>query len=275
MTDHYAVVGNPVEHSRSPQIHALFAAQTGQDIDYGRLLAPLDGFVAAVREFFRAGGQGLNVTVPFKQEAFTLAAQCSDQARLAAAVNTLLLNEAGELCGHNTDGIGLVRDISVNLQQSLAGCSLLLLGAGGASRGILQPLLEQRPAQVVIANRTVAKAEALAQRFAGLGPVEACGYADLAGNAFDWIINATAASLHGELPPIPESTCVSTTRCYDLMYGAEPTAFLNWAAEHGAALQADGLGMLVEQAAESFYLWRGVRPHTAPVMQQLRQQLAP
>ncbi|HHX81897.1 MAG TPA: shikimate dehydrogenase [Pseudomonadaceae bacterium] len=274
MTDKYAVIGNPVEHSRSPDIHAMFAAQTAAAVHYGRLLAPLDGFAAQVDAFFRAGGRGLNVTVPFKQEAFALAAQCSDQARLAGAVNTLLLNEEGQLCGHNTDGIGLLRDISANLQQSLAGCSVLVLGAGGATRGILQPLLEQGPARVVVANRTVVKATELAQLFAPLGPISGCGYSDLPAAPFDWIINATAASLQGELPPLPPACCGPATRCYDLMYGAEPTAFMQWAAAQGAALTADGLGMLVEQAAESWYLWRGVRPETTSVMQRLREQLA-
>ena len=273
MTDNYAVIGNPVEHSRSPDIHAMFAAQSAADVHYGRLLAPLDGFVAQVTAFFRDGGRGLNVTVPFKQEAFALAAQCSEQARLAGAVNTLLLNEEGQLCGHNTDGIGLLRDINTNLQQSLAGCSVLVLGAGGATRGILQPLLAQGPARVVVANRTVAKATDLAQLFAALGPISGCGYADLPAAPFDWIINATAASLQGELPPLPAACCGPATRCYDLMYGAEPTAFMRWAAAQGAALTADGLGMLVEQAAESWYLWRGIRPETAPVMQRLREQL--
>lgn len=273
MSDHYAVIGNPVAHSKSPRIHALFAAQTGEDLHYDRILAPLDGFATRVAAFFEEGGKGLNVTVPFKQEAFALAGQCSDHARLAGAVNTLFRDVHGRLCGHNTDGIGLLRDITENLGQSLTQRSVLVLGAGGATRGILQPLLEQKPASVLIANRTAEKARDLAQLFALFGPVAACGFPELPARPFDWIINATAASLDNDVPPLPPGVCRPGTHCYDLMYGAQPTAFMRWAGEAGAALAVDGLGMLVEQAAESFHLWRGIRPDTAPVIEALRQQL--
>lgn len=274
MSDHYAVIGNPVAHSKSPAIHAMFAAQTGEDLHYARLLAPLDGFVAEVRRFFAAGGKGLNVTVPFKQEAFALADGCSAHAQRAGAVNTLLLDEQGRLQGHNTDGIGLLRDLTENLGQDLAGRKILVLGAGGATRGILQPLLEQQPALVLVANRTPEKARDLAQLFASLGSVAACGYDEVPASPFDWIINASAASLDNTVPPLPPEACGRETACYDLMYGAEPTVFMRWASAAGARLVADGLGMLVEQAAESFRLWRGCRPATAPVIRALREQLA-
>lgn len=274
MTDQYAVIGHPVAHSKSPVIHAMFAAQTGEDLHYDRILAPLDGFATRVAAFFAEGGKGLNVTVPFKQEAFALAGQCSDHARLAGAVNTLFQDVHGRLCGHNTDGIGLMRDITENLGQSLTQSNVLVLGAGGATRGILQPLLEQKPASVLVANRTPDKARDLAQLFALFGPVAACGFPELPARPFDWIINATAASLDNDVPPLPPEVCGPATRCYDLMYAAEPTVFQRWARTAGATLAADGLGMLVEQAAESFRLWRGIRPDTAPVIQSLREQLS-
>ncbi len=270
MTDHYAVMGNPVAHSKSPRIHAAFAKQTGQDLDYGALLIEAGTFPARVNQFFAEGGKGLNITVPFKQEAWELARIRSPQAELAGAVNTLLQDKAGQIHGHNTDGIGLVRDILQNHGGQLAGASILVLGAGGATRGILLPLLQQQPARICIANRTVSKAEELAALFNTHGRVSACGFDALKNQSFDWVLNATAASLQGELPPLPAGLTHKQSWCYDLMYGNEPTIFCRWAQQHGAHKALDGLGMLIEQAAEAFWLWRGVRPDTAPVLQLLR-----
>lgn len=266
MTDRYAVVGNPVTHSKSPLIHAEFARQTGQDMVYDKLTAPLDGFPATVETFRRAGGKGLNVTVPFKEEAFRYAARRTARAELAGAVNTLKF-DGGEILGDNTDGAGLVRDLIVNLKRTLAGRRILLMGAGGAARGVIGPLLEERPAVLVVANRTVARAERLAELFGGR--IAAVSYAALDGQRFDIVVNATAASLKGELPPLPDGLFLAGALAYDMMYGTE-TTFMAWARRHGAAQVADGLGMLVEQAAESFFLWRGVRPDTGPVMRMLR-----
>ena len=271
--DRYGVFGNPIGHSKSPLIHRLFAAQTGQQLSYEPLLAPLEDFVGFARQFF-VEGLGANVTVPFKEQAFALADQLSARAQRAGAVNTLKKLDDGRLLGDNTDGAGLVRDLTSNAGVALAGQRILLLGAGGAVRGVLEPLLAERPAALVIANRTVAKAEQLVQEFADLGPLAACGF-DWIDAPVDLIINGTSASLAGELPPIaPGLIAPGHTVCYDMMYGKEPTAFNRWAAEHGAARTLDGLGMLVEQAAEAFALWRGLRPHSAPVLQHLRELLA-
>jgi shikimate dehydrogenase len=263
-------MGSPVAHSKSPRIHAAFARQTGQDLDYAALLVEPGTFAARVEQFFGDGGKGLNITVPFKQEAWELASVRSPQAELAGAVNTLLQDADGQLHGHNTDGIGLVRDILHNHGGTLAGKSILVLGAGGATRGILLPLLQQQPARICIANRTASKAEELATLFSAHGRVAACGFAALQGQSFDWVLNATAASLQGELPPLPAGLVRTHSWCYDLMYGNEPTIFCRWAEQHGAHQALDGLGMLVEQAAEAFWLWRGVRPDTAPVLRLLR-----
>jgi shikimate dehydrogenase len=279
VTDRYAVMGNPVAHSKSPRIHAAFARQTGQDLEYGALLIEPGTFDERVQRFFEASGKGLNITVPFKQEAWALSDIRSPQAELAGAVNTLLRDEAGRLQGHNTDGIGLVRDIVQNHGGELRGKSILILGAGGATRGIVLPLLQEGVARICIANRTVSKAEELAALFsangaakaAAHGSVSACGFAQLRGQQFDWVFNATAASLHGELPPLPDDLLHANSWCYDLMYATEPTIFCRWAEGHGARKALDGLGMLVEQAAEAFWLWRGVRPDTAPVLADLRK----
>jgi shikimate dehydrogenase len=271
--DRYAVVGDPIGHSRSPAIHALFARQTGQRLSYAALRVPAGTLAAAVAAFRAAGGRGLNVTVPLKEEAFDLAATRTPRAARAGAVNTLVLDGPGAPCGDNTDGCGLVRDLGVNLGVDLAGRTLLVLGAGGAVRGILEPLLAARPARLVIANRTAARAVALAAEFADLGAVSGGGFADLAGARFDVVINATAASLQGAGLALPESLEIAGGFAYDLVYAAAPTPFLRWAAGHGAARVADGLGMLVEQAAESFALWRGVRPQTAPVIAALRKEI--
>jgi len=274
MTDRYAVIGNPVAHSRSPLIHAEFARQTGQDMEYGRLLAPLDDFVASVQRFRREGGRGLNVTLPFKLEAFTLAEQRSQRALDAQAVNTLRF-EADNVFGDNTDGVGLLRDLEVNLAFGLAGRRILLMGAGGAAQGTLGPLLAARPALLTIANRSADKAQRLAERFAAAvrdaaTQLRGGGYAELVGGAFDLVINATSASLQDSVPDLPAGVFAPGSLAYDMMYGSAPTRFLQRARGQGAARLADGLGMLVEQAAESFLIWRGVRPHTAPVIEKLK-----
>lgn len=271
--DHYVVFGNPIGHSKSPLIHRLFAEQTGERLEYETLLAPLDDFTGTAQKFFQKGS-GANVTVPFKEQAFRLADSLTERAQRAGAVNTLRKGLDGRLLGDNTDGAGLVRDLTVNAGVSLHGKRILLLGAGGAVRGALEPLLAEKPAVLVIANRTVEKAEQLAHLFEDLGPVFASGF-DWLEEPVDLIINATSASLAGELPPIsPSLIQPGHTVCYDMMYGKEPTPFCRWATEHGAAQSLDGLGMLAEQAAEAFYLWRGVRPDTAPVLAELRRQLA-
>ncbi|MBI2308043.1 MAG: shikimate dehydrogenase [Rhodocyclales bacterium] len=269
MSDRYCVFGNPVGHSKSPAIHALFARQTGEDIVYEALLAPRDGFADSVRAFVAAGGRGANVTVPFKEEAFRLCTQRSARAQLAGAVNTLSF-AGGEIAGDNTDGAGLVRDLVFNLKTPLAGRRILLLGAGGAARGALGPILEREPEALVVANRTADRAEDLALHFAGFGPVRGCGFAELTGETFDVVINATSASLAGEVPPLPEGLFSPDALAYDMMYGRGDTVFLAHARQLGVPRLADGLGMLVEQAAEAFFVWRGVRPDTAPVLDQLR-----
>ena len=273
--DRYAVIGNPIAHSKSPQIHAAFARQTGQELSYEALLAPVDGFAQTVADFRAHGGRGLNVTVPFKLEAFALAERHTARAQAAGAVNTLAFDADGIL-GDNTDGAGLVRDLTANLDFALAGRRILLLGAGGATRGVLLPLLDSRPARLTIANRTVAKAEALSTLFAaraGDCVLDACGFDALAGRRVDLGINATAASLADELPPLPPGLYAEGALAYDMMYARAPTRFMRAALADGAARVADGLGMLVEQAAESFTLWRGVRPDSAPVLAALRRQL--
>jgi shikimate dehydrogenase len=271
MTDRYAVIGNPIEHSKSPAIHAAFARQTGQDIEYTRMLGDLEEFEADVHDFFEGGGKGMNVTVPFKERAFQLVDELSDRAQSAGAVNTLIPLADGRIRGENTDGIGLVTDLGCNHLFDFAGARILLLGAGGASRGVLRPLLAEAPSQLVIANRTAAKAVALAADMALLGPVEGCGLDELAGRQFDLIINGTAAGLDDEVPPIPDDCLAPGGWTYDMMYASEPTAFVRWGIVHHAAKALDGLGMLVEQAAESFFLWRGVRPETEAVIRMLRQ----
>lgn len=271
--DAYAVMGNPISHSKSPQIHAAFAQQTGQKIIYTATQVDPGGFEQAVGNFFANGGKGLNVTVPFKQEAWALAGELGPEAKQAGAVNTLLMNADGVLVGRNTDGVGLVRDILHNHRGTIAGKNILLVGAGGAARGVLQPLLAENPSLLTIVNRTASRAHELAVDFSKLGNISGASFDDLAGQHFDLIINATAASLQGEVPPLPGECCTESTWCYDMMYGADPTPFMLWAEQQGAQKTLDGLGMLVEQAAESFLHWRGVRPETAPVIQQIRNDL--
>ncbi|HUT42576.1 MAG TPA: shikimate dehydrogenase [Gammaproteobacteria bacterium] len=270
MTDHYAVMGNPIAHSKSPRIHSLFAQQTGEMLDYIAILVALDGFPKAVADFMEFGGKGLNITVPFKEQAWQLATTRSPRAERAGAVNTLVLHANGKHHGDNTDGFGLVRDLRNNHGAELAGRRILLVGAGGAARGVIEPLLDEKPRLLVIANRTADKAVELARHFCTLGHVEGCGLDAIAGQAFDLVINATAASLAGAVPALPDDVVSHTSWCYDMMYGREPTAFMHWGQQRGAQHVMDGLGMLVEQAAESFYLWRKVRPDTAPVIAALR-----
>lgn len=266
----YAVFGNPVAHSKSPRIHQLFARQFGIEIDYQAIEAPLDGFADAISAFRDAGGKGCNVTVPFKQEAWQLANTRSGRAELAGAVNTLRFEEDGTVFGENTDGVGLLRDLTLNLDTKLFDQRILVIGAGGAVRGILGPLIEQAPKKLVVANRTIEKAIELAKLFSTIGPIEPSGFAQLAGQKFDVVINGTAASLSGEVPPIPVDCFADGALAYDLMYASEPTPFMAWASEHGAARVVDGLGMLVEQAAESFSLWLGKQPDTTEVIAALR-----
>ncbi|MEX3628454.1 MAG: shikimate dehydrogenase [Burkholderia sp.] len=276
--ERYAVFGNPVAHSKSPFIHARFAEQTGQAIDYTPRLAPLDGFVAAVREFIAAGGRGANVTVPFKLEAHALADTLSPRAAAAGAVNTLRFEAEGRIHGDNTDGVGLVRDIEQNLGVSLAGARILLLGAGGAARGVVLPMLDRGPLAINIVNRTASKAEELVDQFTQAAHDAGCalagGGATMAERRpYDVIVNATAGSLDAALPECGPAAFGAGTLAYDMMYGAQPTVFMRHAESLGARA-ADGLGMLVEQAAESFHLWRGVRPDGAPVLGALRDVLA-
>ncbi|MBK6971861.1 MAG: shikimate dehydrogenase [Sterolibacteriaceae bacterium] len=272
MTDRYAVVGNPIAHSKSPRIHAAFARQTAQDLSYEAILAPLDGFAASMAGFIAAGGCGMNVTLPFKLEAFALAECHTARAEAARAANTLKF-EPGQILGDNTDGAGLVADLVRNLDCPIAGQRVLLLGAGGAARGVVLPLLGESPASLTVANRTPSGALALRDTFAAQANVAACSFAGLAGQQFDLVINATSASLAGQAPAIPPGLYAPGSTAYDMMYGRGMTAFLASAQSQGASRLADGLGMLVEQAAESFLLWRGVRPDTRLVLADLAAEL--
>ncbi len=273
MPDRYAVMGHPIAHSKSPFIHRRFAAETGESVTYDALPVEPDGFREAVARFRAGGGSGLNVTIPFKEEAFALATRRSARAARAGAVNTLWF-EGTDICGDNTDGIGLVRDLVRNLAVELRDCSVLVLGAGGAARGVVGPLLDESPRVLVIANRTPSRAIELARCFEGQGPVKAAALGALATRAFDVVVNATAASLAGDLPPLPAGTLRAGGVAYDTAYAAQPTPFVGWGAEEGATVSTDGLGMLVEQAAESFRLWRGREPSTGPVIAALRAHLA-
>jgi len=273
--DHYAVMGNPVAHSKSPLIHAAFAGQTGQVLQYKTILVGTKKpgeFAQAVQAFQAAGGKGLNITVPFKQSAWALANIRLERAERAGAVNTLWFDEQRQCIGDNTDGIGLVRDLTQNHGYQIEGQRVLILGAGGAVRGVLAPLLAAKPALCVIANRTVSKAETLVKLFAPLGNVTASTYNALQSKSFDLIINGTSASLQSELPPLPSGLLAEDGWGYDMMYAGTPTLFVQWAQKSGG-VALDGLGMLVEQAAESFYLWRSVKPDTTPVIQKVREQL--
>ncbi|KGE04840.1 Shikimate 5-dehydrogenase I alpha [Pseudohaliea rubra DSM 19751] len=270
----FAVYGNPIKHSKSPIIHTAFAAQFGHRIEYRAVRVELGDFERSARAFFERGGAGLNVTVPFKPEAAAFADRLSERARRAGAANTLHPAADGAILGDNTDGLGLVRDMVVNLGWAVQGARVLVLGAGGAARGVLEPLLLERPHSLYIANRTASKAGELAGIFGELGDVAGGGLEDLEGRAFDLVINATSAGLSGEVPPLPPAMLTERSCCYDMVYGAEPTAFMRWAAQHAAWAVADGLGMLVEQAAESYYRWHQARPETGPVIRQVREVLA-
>ena len=271
--DKYAVFGNPIKHSLSPTIHSLFAEQTGQSLSYRSHLVELGQFASSARRFFDNGGKGLNITVPFKLDAFGFADRLSERAQRAGAINTLALTGDGSLFGDNTDGVGLVTDIADNLGWQIKDRRVLVLGAGGAVRGVLEPLLQRNPSLLLVANRTVEKARQLASDFAGLGPVSGCSFEALQGNQFDLVINGTSASLAGELPPLPVNVLSDEGCCYDMMYSAKPTPFMRWGAQHAAWAVSDGLGMLVEQAAEAFSIWRGVQPETRPVIDQVRDSL--
>ena len=276
MTDRYAVFGNPIAHSKSPLIHTAFAEQTRQDLLYERQLVEPNKFIETARQFFASGGCGLNITVPFKLEAFELADVLSERAEAAGAVNTLKKMPDGKIYGDNTDGAGLLRDITHNLGWKIHGKRVLLLGAGGAVRGVIAPLLAEQPSRIVIANRTLEKAEALVKDFSvGKSAQEIkllrASSLHIHARPFDIVINGTSASLQGAMPDLDPAILNPNACCYDMMYGAQLTLFLQWAQRHGAKEVADGLGMLVEQAAESFYLWRGVRPETKVVMEQLRE----
>ena len=271
MTDIYAVVGNPIAQSLSPEIHSAFAEQTAQDLRYEKKLIELGQFRQQAAQFFAGGGRGLNVTAPFKLDAFAFADALTERAQTAGAVNTLVKQDDGSILGDNTDGAGLVADIKKHLGWTIQGRNILVLGAGGATRGALLPLLQEQPAQLHIANRTAQKARQLAEDFAAYGSITAGGLEDVP-EGFDLIINASAASLSGERPPVAEAIVGRDCCVYDMVYGAEPTPFMRWAGDLGART-ADGLGMLVGQAAEAFYLWRGVSPRVEPVLSMLRAKL--
>lgn len=264
-------MGNPVAHSKSPQIHQAFARQTSQPLKYQAILVPPGHFETAVHAFRDAGGQGLNVTLPFKQDAWKLASIRTARAEIAGAVNTLSFAQSGEIKGDNTDGAGLLRDLERN-SVPVTGSRILILGAGGAVRGILGPLLEKKPVSVLIANRTVARAESLVHEHTNFLNITACQLNELStAVSFDLVINAISSGLQGQLPALPDTLIGNQACCYDMIYGDVETVFVRWAKQHGAALALDGLGMLVEQAAEAFYIWRGVRPQTAPVIKMLRE----
>ncbi len=271
MPDTYAVIGNPVTYSKSPLIHAEFSKQTGQDMYYEAILAPLNGFAAAIEDFQQNGGKGMNVTIPFKVDAYKISTQLTEQATAARAVNTLVF-DGDEIYGHNTDGAGLIRDIVINLGFAITAKRVLLCGAGGAARGIILPLLNQEPRMLVISNRTVQKAHKLRKQFSSYNNTIVSGnYEDITGKEFDLVINATSASLFGEPLPLPQGTFSAESLAYDIMYGNGQTPFLQFASQEGAKYLSDGIGMLVEQAAESFFIWRGIRPETKQLIEMLRK----
>ncbi|MFH4367763.1 shikimate dehydrogenase [Vibrio diabolicus] len=269
--DRYAVFGNPIGHSKSPFIHTLFARQTNQSLTYTAECAPVGGFIEAAKAFFADGGKGCNVTLPFKEDAYQFASRLTERAQLAGAVNTLKKLDDGEIIGDNTDGAGLVQDL-LQHQVVLEGARILIIGAGGAARGVIKPLLDQKPTSLTITNRTFSKAEELAELFSAYGPVTANEMNTIA-EEFDVVINSTSASLSGELPAISSSVFADNSTSYDMMYGKGDTTFNQWAKQHGAAHAYDGLGMLVGQAAESFMLWRGLRPGAKQILRELRKNL--
>lgn len=267
----YAVFGNPIKHSKSPQIHTLFAKQTGIALHYQSIEVPIDKFAEYAEFFASQGGIGLNITVPFKEDAYSFCTSLTQRAELCGSVNTIRFDEQLKSSGDTTDGRGFINDLRINHQISIKDKAVLILGAGGSVKAILEPLCEQQVAQITIANRTVSRAEELADKFSELGNITACSYSDLATQSFELIVNGTSLSLMGELPAIPETVINKDTCCYDLMYSDTTTVFMQWAAELGAAKVMDGLGMLVEQAAESFSIWHGVKPETVSVINSLRK----
>ncbi len=273
MTDRYGVFGNPIAQSKSPQIHQQFAAQTQQDISYDKYCVEPGEFIHAANRFFEEGGKGLNITAPFKYDAFSYAHKLSERATLAQAVNTLALQEDGTLWGDTTDGTGLVSDIKDRLGWEIKGKDVLILGAGGAVRGVLYPLLKEAPSQLSIANRTVSKAECLVETFSAVGNIRARAFEDEPGRVYDIVVNGTSASLSGALPPLNKDAIGNKTVVYDMVYGKQPTPFMSWAKEAGAEAVSDGLGMLVGQAAESFQIWRKVAVDMVPVIKLLQAQL--
>ena len=272
--DRYAVFGNPIHHSKSPQIHQWFAEKTGQVLEYKAQEVELGQFKQAALAFFDSGGLGLNITIPFKQHAFEFADSLTERARRAGAVNTLARQPDGQILGDNTDGYGLVMDIRDNLSWQINTARILILGAGGAVRGVLSPIFAEQPAEIVIANRTIAKAKELANEFSDLGKITGVGYEQLMHRSepFDLVINGTSLSLTGDLPSVPEKLLTSETCVYDMVYANEPTPFMSWAKGFGCQV-SDGLGMLVGQAEESFYIWRGVRPPTLELIKILREEV--
>ena len=271
--DRYAVFGNPIAHSKSPQIHTLFAEQTKQSIQYTAELAEPGQFDSAVKSFINNGGKGLNITVPFKEDAWRYATKLSERAQRAGAVNTLKVELDGSLFGDTTDGTGLVCDLVTNHHIQIKNKDVLIIGAGGAVRGVIEALLAEQPASLLITNRTKQKATQLTDVFSDLGTINGCGLDEINERDFDIVINGTSASLKGDLPPLPNSIFKKNSCSYDMMYAAQATPFMQWSNENGASQVFDGLGMLVEQAAESFFIWRGARPETATVIQTIRQQL--
>ncbi len=270
--DQYAVFGHPINHSKSPRIHTLFAQQTQQELIYTAQEVPAESFTSAITHFFKQGGKGLNCTVPLKELAWQRADSLSKRAQFSKAVNTLVLQADGSLLGENTDGIGLVTDLTVNHNISLHNKRILILGAGGASRGIIAPIMDKSPTHIVIANRTVKKAITLSNEFSQLGNITGCSYDEVKDSEFDLILNATSASLTGDLPPLSDNLLANKGHCYDLAYSNDPTAFVKWGLAHNAEKSLDGLGMLVEQAAEAFNIWRGVRPETKEIIALLNSE---
>lgn len=273
--DQYGVMGNPIQHSKSPFIHRLFAEQTSQQLQYSPILVPLEGLSDALKQFQDQGGKGVNITLPFKHRAFSLVDSLSERAQRAEAINTIKFNEDGTRFGDNTDGAGIIRDIVSNLKFKIKNKRVLILGAGGAVRGILDPILNEQPIEVVLSNRSESKAVAIAEEFSDRGPILACPLSLLEANAFDLVINGTSASLQGEMLDLPGSILNEGALCYDMVYDKAATPFLRWAKDQDAATCVDGIGMLVEQAAEAFYVWRDVKPNTKPVLAALNEMLAP
>lgn len=271
--DRYAVFGNPIKHSKSPQIHTLFAEQTKQPLIYTAELVKVGQFNQAVKHFIKNHGKGLNITVPFKEDAWACATQRSARAQRAGAVNTLMVKADGALYGDTTDGVGLIRDLLQNHSIQIKAKAILIVGAGGAVRGVIEAMLSLQPASLLIANRTKQKAKQLADDFSELGNIKGCGLNEINKLDFDIVINGTSASLKGDLPPLPDSIFKNDSCSYDMMYAAQATPFMQWSTNNGATNVFDGLGMLVEQAAESFYLWRNVRPETKSVIRHIRKLL--